>query len=182
MAGKKKTNYISYELKKLDTYVGQLLDFLDKNPPNLAVDRLERIVTARGESIKVIASIEQQVKTFNDIMEKLPKLLEDLNRLRKEVDTDKKEIEVRGGQDRPGFMEDDDDIEEQDEKPKRKSNKSNISSNAFDDDSFHDNEEDQLEIVQEEDESEDEPIEQKQLPAPEDEEDPGDDSWLEERD
>lgn len=187
MAGKKKSNYISYELKKLDSYVEQLQEFLDNNPPNLAVDRVERIVTNRGESIKVIASKEAQVKCFMDQLEKLPRLLEDLNRLRKEVDSDKKEVELRGGADRPGFMDDDDEEEEeQEEKSKKKNtrvNKKEDTTSAFDDDAFFE-EEESTEESQEEVEEEDE-IEQprlKQLPPPDDEdEDDGDDSWLDER-
>jgi len=169
MAGKKKTNYISYELEKLDTYMEQLQDFLDKNPPNLATDRIERISTPRGgESIRVIASMEDQVKAFMGVLEKLPKVLEDMNRLRKEVDSDKKEIELRGGADRPGFMDDEDEDEEEEEKPKTKKKNSkkqeskDVEETAFDDDSFF-----------EEDGG------QKLLPPP-DEEDEGDDEWQEE--
>lgn len=152
----KKTNYIIYELKKLDDYVRQLQDFLDKNPPNLAVDRTEVIATrGGGTSIKVIASIEDQVKLFIHALEKLPKALEDLNRLRKEVDSDKKELELRGGADRPGFMDEEDSSDEEpdeEEKPKPKRKASSKSSknsfkdsqpNAFDDDSFFEDEKDQ---------------------------------------
>ena len=176
MAGKKKTNYISYELKKLDEYIEQLQSFLDKNPPNLATDRLERIISARGESIKVIASIETQVNCFMDKLEKLPRLLEDVNRLRKEVDQNKKEIELRGGANRPGFMDDEDDEEEDDDpkpKKKNKSEKKEPTSSVFDDETF----------FEEEDETTpEEPTEPlKQLPAPDEEEDPGDDEWLTDR-
>lgn len=136
MPAKKKTNYISYDLKKLDLYWDQLRDFMDKNPPNLATDRLEKIQTANGFSYKVIATIEQQVKLFMDNLQKMPALLEDINRLRKEVDTDKKEVELRGGADRPGFMDDD---EDDDEPIQKKSNKKQTPTNAFDDDEFYEN-------------------------------------------
>lgn len=144
MAGKKKTNFISYELKKLDTYMEQLQDYLDNNPPNLATDRIERISTPRGgESIRVIASKEDQVKAFMGVLEKLPKVLEDINRLRKEVDTDKKETELRGGAEMPGFMmsgDDSDNDDEPKEKPKKKSTnkkgEDDDDSEKFDDDSF----------------------------------------------
>jgi hypothetical protein len=178
MAAKKKSNYISYELKKLDLYMGQLQDFLDKNPPNLAVDRIERIVTARGEAIKVIASIEDQVKMFLLALEKLPKVLEDLNRLRKEVENGKQEIEMRGDQSRPGFMdddEDDEDLEENDPKPKKnvkKSKKEDSNTSAFDDDDFFEG-----------DETAEETPPQLELPPSsiEGDDDEGDDNWLADR-
>lgn len=155
-------------------YLEQLQDFLDKNPPNLAVDRTETYSTGRGEAIKIIASIEDQVKMFLLAMEKLPKILEDLNRLRKEADKGDAEVELRGGADRPGFMDDDDEEEEEEKpKPKKKTNsqKKDESPTSFDDDSFF------------EQEPEDKPPftgEQLQLPAP-DEQDEGDDDWLNER-
>jgi len=163
MPAKKKTNYITYELKKLDLYIGQLQDFLDKNPPNLAVDRIERIVTQRGESIRVIASIEQQVKAFTDIVKEMPRYLEDLNRLRMQVDQDKKEVQLRGGQDRPGFMNDDD--EDDDEKPKAKTKKESNKQqpSAFDDDTFYTDENTNTTM--------------KELPAP-DESEEEDTDWL----
>lgn len=178
MAGKKKTNYISYELKKLDLYISQMNDFLDKNPPNLATDRIERIVTGRGESIRVIASIETQVKCFMDNLEKLPKLLEDLNRLRKQVDDDKKEITLRGGADRPGFMDDDEDEEEEITKRKKPNKKEEIKlTTTFDDDSFHQGEVKNEELIEEEIK------EQKLLSSSEEDEDEeeSDDEWLLER-
>ena len=120
---KKKTNYISYELKKLEIYLSQLQNYLDDNPPDRLVDRLEVLQSTRGNPIiKVIASKEDQLKMFLTSLEKLPKILEDINRLRKEVDDDKKEIEVRGGQNMPGFM-DDEDEEQEEIKPKKTSNK-----------------------------------------------------------
>lgn len=115
MPPKKKTNYISYELKKLEAYLAQLTSFLDRNPPDRAVDRTVLLQTARGgEAIKVIASIEQQVNAFMKILQELPKLLSEINTLRKEVDGVTIKDEVRGDQERPGFM-DNDDIKEEDE-------------------------------------------------------------------
>lgn len=177
MAGKKKTNYISYELEKLDLYIGQLQAFLDKNPPNLATDRVEHIQTLRGgTTIKVIASIEQQVNCFMDKLEKLPRLLEDVNRLRKEVDQNKKEVELRGGADRPGFMDDEEEEEEEQEKKSKKKkpikDQKITPLTSFDDDEFY---EDGKE------EPKEEPTIQKQLPAPEEDLDEGDDEWLDER-
>lgn len=105
----KKTNFISYELKQLEEYYDQLNTYLKKNPPDLAVDRVEYIDTPRGgQTIKVIASREAQVKLFTETLEKLPKILTDINLLRKSVDG-LEEKNVRGGQDIPGFMKDDDD-------------------------------------------------------------------------
>lgn len=169
MPAKKKTNYISYELKKLEVYLEQLQAYLDKNPPDLAVDRTEVYSTARGgEGIKVIASIEDQVKMFLLALEKLPKVLEDLNRLRSAVDKGKDEIEIRGGVERPGFMDDDED-DEPEEKPKKKTQskkKDDSSASAFDDDSFF----------------EEEPSAGQPLLPPPPSNDEGDDEWLDERD
>jgi hypothetical protein len=118
MPAKKKTNYISYELKKLENYLTQLNNTLDNNPPDQAVDRIELIQTARGgQMIKVIATKEQQLKAFLDILKELPKLLSEINTLRKEVDGRTKEVEVRGDQDRPGFMDNDDVVDEKNEEP-----------------------------------------------------------------
>jgi hypothetical protein len=184
MPAKKKTNYISYELTKLETYLEQLQAFLDKNPPDLAVDRTEIYATARGgEGIKVIASIEDQVKMFLLALEKLPRVLEDINRLRKEVDGGKEEIELRGGADRPGFMDDDEDDEEEEVKPKpkkkptrKKDQEEDVEPSAFDDDSFFEEE-----GGHKDDEGDEVEEKQKLLPAPEDH-DEGDDDWMDERD
>lgn len=120
MPPKKKTNYISYELKKLENYLTQLNNTLDLNPPDRATDRIELLETARGgQMIKVIATKEQQLKAFLDILKELPKLLSEINSLRKEVDGQGKEVEVRGDQERPGFM-DNDDINDQQEEEKPK--------------------------------------------------------------
>lgn len=113
MPGRKKTNYIAYELKKLDKYIKELHAYLDANPPHLMVDRVEHATSTRGNPIiKLIASKEDQLKTFTATLEKLPKILEDVNRLRKAVDGEE-EKDVRGGHNLPGFMqvvdEDDDD-------------------------------------------------------------------------
>ena len=100
----KKTNFISYELKKLDSYIKQLQAYLDDNPPDLMVDRIELLTSTRGNTIiKVIASKEDQIKMFLTALEKLPKLLEDINRLRKTV-SGEEEKNIRGNQSIPGFM------------------------------------------------------------------------------
>jgi hypothetical protein len=117
MPPKKKTNYISYELKKLEAYLAQLHAYLDENPPDKAEDRVKYLETARGgEMIKVIASKEQQITSFMKILQELPKLLSEINTLRKEVDGITIKDEVRGDQDRPGFMDNDIKEEEEDEK------------------------------------------------------------------
>lgn len=119
MPPKKKTNYISYELAKLENYLKQLQNTLDNSPPDRAVDRIELLETARGgQMIKVIATKEQQLKAFLDILKELPKLLSEINTLRKEVDGVTIKDEVRGDQERPGFMDNDDvkDDDEEDEK------------------------------------------------------------------
>ena len=118
MPPKKKTNYISYELKKLESYLSQLNSFLDENPPDKAEDRVKYLETARGgEMIKVIASKEPQIKAFMDILKELPKLLSEMNTLRKEVDGVTIKDEVRGDQERPGFMDNNIEEDEEDEKP-----------------------------------------------------------------
>lgn len=113
MPTKKKTNYVSYELKRLDTYLSQLTSYLDAHPPDKMVDRIEWIQTPRGGEIpKVISSIETQLKVFMSTLQQLPKLLSDINELRKQVEGQAKEIEIRGEQEMPGFMSSDDDQED----------------------------------------------------------------------
>ncbi len=102
---KKTTNYISYEIVRLEKYVSQLNGYLDSNPPDQLTDRIEILQSTRGNPIiKVIASKEQQLKAFSDILQKLPKLLEDLNSLRKTVNDETPDVAVRGNQSKPGFM------------------------------------------------------------------------------
>jgi hypothetical protein len=103
MPGKKKTNFISYELDRLDKYVKQLNSFLDKNPPDRVQDRLEVIDGPRGPIVKIISKKEEQIKLFMEMLQKLPAVLEDVNRLRKGVDGEEV-TEVRGGHGLPGFM------------------------------------------------------------------------------
>lgn len=103
----KKTNYISYEIKKLEGYIKQLENYLDKYPADSIEDRLDVRYSANGNPIvKVIASMESQIKTFRDNLEKLPKLLEDLNRLRKLADTGDAEVvdKARGDKELPGLF------------------------------------------------------------------------------
>ena len=104
MPSKKKTNYISYEIKKLEKYFKQLEKYMDDNPPDSADDRIEHIETARGTAIKVICKKEEQIKLFKETLKELPALLENLNKLRMTVDGETEEDEVRGGHDMPGFM------------------------------------------------------------------------------
>jgi hypothetical protein len=169
VAGKKKTNFIILELKRLDIWYKQIESYMEKNPPDEAKDRLKEIFGREGDVVRyqVIASIEDQVKLFMANLEKLPKVLTDINTLRAIVEKGKEDVEVRGGMERPGFMDVDDD-EEEDIKPKRKTNKSKKEDNdepsAFDDDSFY------VDPSIEEDPTAD-------VESPEDD-DPGDDSWL----
>jgi hypothetical protein len=150
MAPKKKTNFISYELERLDKYLRQLTGYLDSNPPDSVVDRIEVVETARGGSvIKVIATKEDQIKLFTATMEKLPKILADVNALRKEVDGAKKDVDIRGNQEQPGFMAEGNDDEEEDDEddkpigtkllPLSTKQKISIEDNpdAFDDDTFY---------------------------------------------
>lgn len=100
-----KTNFINLELKRLEKYVQQLMSYLDKNSPDNAEDRIHTEISTRGNPIvKVISTKEQQVKAFSDVLEKLPKKLEELNRLRLIADTGEDIKENRGDLDRPGFM------------------------------------------------------------------------------
>lgn len=157
---KKKTNFISYELQRLDAYMSQLTSYLDSNPPNGVQDRIERIPTERGFIIKVIATKESQIKLFMDTLERLPKVLNDINDLRKQVEGIKVDDEIRGEQSQPGFMrakqetEEDDDIiipdNDDDDEPDfdgprkqlppstnvPKSNFREVDDEEFDDDSF----------------------------------------------
>lgn len=161
MATKKKTNFISYELKRLDAYMAQLNSYLDDNPPNTVQDRIEIVQTQRGSIIKVIATKEDQIKLFLTTLEKLPKVLSDINDLRKQVEGIKLEEDIRGQQVQPGFMssKDDEEIEEAEEvddndepdfdSPRKalpaspnkpKSNMKDISGDEFDDESYFNDE------------------------------------------
>lgn len=103
----KKTNYISYEIKKLEGYIQQLQSYLDKNPADDIEVQLDVRYSTNGNPIvKVIASKESQLKAFRDTLEKLPKLLEDLNRLRKIADTGDAEVvdKARGDKELPGLF------------------------------------------------------------------------------
>lgn len=105
----KKTNYISYELKKFEKYFKQITGYLDANPPDKMVDRVEYIDLPRGgTAIKVIASKETQIKCWTDRFKELPPILEALNRLRKAADGEDEDKKVRGDQSLPGFMQIDD--------------------------------------------------------------------------
>lgn len=106
---KKKVNYISYELKKLQAYIDQLQSFMDSNPPDSLQDRLDVRYSTQGNPIvKVIASKESQLKTFRDTLEKLPALYESLNNLKRLANSDPEEDEVvetaRGGIGLPGIF------------------------------------------------------------------------------
>jgi hypothetical protein len=102
---KNKNNYVSYELERLEKYVQQLQNFLDKNPPDLMEDRIQYLTSTQGNPIvKVISTKEQQLKSFTETLQKVPKLLEDLNHLRKVVEAEEEEKEVRGDSEIPGFM------------------------------------------------------------------------------
>lgn len=104
MPAKKKTNYIAYEIKKLEKYFKQLEKYLDDNPPDAAVDRIEMMESTRGNPImKVIQTKENQIKLFKETLKELPGILEQLNKLRMMVDGEQ-EDEVRGGSSVPGFM------------------------------------------------------------------------------
>jgi hypothetical protein len=105
MPGKKKTNFIAHELERLDKYVKQLQKYLDDNPPHKLQDRVEYIDLPRGgQTVKVIASKETQLSKFMDVLKQMPSLLEDINKLKKSVDGEEDEQEIRGGQSLPGFM------------------------------------------------------------------------------
>jgi len=104
MPAKKKTNYIAYEIKKLEKYFKQLEKYLDDNPPDAAEDRIEMLESTRGNPIlKVIQTKENQIKLFKEALKELPGILENLNKLRMTVDGEQ-EDEVRGGSSVPGFM------------------------------------------------------------------------------
>lgn len=101
----KKTNYIAYELKKLEKYFKQLQEYLNNNPPDKAEDRIEMMESTRGNPIiKVIQTKENQIKLFKETLKEMPGILEGINRLRKAVDGEEEDKEVRGGHGVPGFM------------------------------------------------------------------------------
>jgi hypothetical protein len=107
MATKKKTNYIVYELEKLENYVKQLQEYLDNIDLYGLEDRLDVRYSQNGNPIvKVIASKEAQVKSYRENLEKLPALYDTLLRLRKLADTgDEERVEkARGDKDLPGIF------------------------------------------------------------------------------
>lgn len=107
MATKKKTNYISYEIKKLEKYYKQLETYLDDHPADKIDDRLDVRYSTNGNPIvKTIASRESQLSAFFNTLQKLPSLLESINNLRKLVDGDGKEVvdKARGDKELPGLF------------------------------------------------------------------------------
>jgi hypothetical protein len=107
MATKKKTNYIVFELKKIENYIKQLQDYLDSIDLYNLQDRLDVRYSANDNPIvKVVASKEAQVKSYRENLEKLPALYETLNRLRKMADTGEEEVvdKARGNKDLPGLF------------------------------------------------------------------------------
>lgn len=107
MATKKKTNYIVYELKRLQKYIDQLQTYLDDVDLYQLEDRLDVRYSTQGNPIvKVIASKEAQVKSYRENIEKLPALYETLNRLKKLADTGEEEVvdKARGDKDLPGLF------------------------------------------------------------------------------
>ena len=107
MAGKKKTNFIIYELEKLENYVKQLQEYLDNIDLYGLEDRLDVRYSQNGNPIvKVIASKEAQVKSYRENLEKLPALYETINRLRQLADTggEEKVEKARGDKELPGIF------------------------------------------------------------------------------
>lgn len=107
MAGKKKTNYIVYELERLKKYIDQLQEYLDSIDLYGLQDRLDVRYSQNGNPIvKVIASKEAQVKSYRENLEKLPALYETLNRLQAMADTggEEKVEKARGDKDLPGIF------------------------------------------------------------------------------
>ena len=110
----KKTNYIQLEIDTFERHIRELQEYLDDNSPATIEDRTETI-PGKGDSpgtIKIISKKEDQIKSFRDNLKEIPALLSALNALRKEVDGAKEDVSVRGGQETPGFMEDDDEDDE----------------------------------------------------------------------
>lgn len=102
---KKKTNYISYELRKLEKYCKQVQAYLDKKSPEEMTHDLDiRYSQAGNPIVKTIASRESQIKCWMDRLKELPALLAEINILRKAVNEEVKEKELRGNQQIPGFM------------------------------------------------------------------------------
>lgn len=107
MATKKKTNYIVYELEKLENYIKQLQEYLDNIDLYGLEDRLDVRYSQNGNPIvKVIASKEAQVKSYRENLEKLPALYETLNRLRQLADSGgvEKVEKARGDKELPGIF------------------------------------------------------------------------------
>lgn len=104
---KKKTNYIVYELEKVENYIKQLQEYLDSIDLYDLEDRLDVRHSTNGNPIvKVIASKEAQVKSYRENLEKLPPLYETLNRLRQLADSGgvEKVEKARGDKELPGIF------------------------------------------------------------------------------
>jgi hypothetical protein len=107
MAGKKKTNYIVFELDRLQKYIDQLQTYLDSVDLYALEDRLDVRYSQNGNPIvKVIASKESQVKSYRENIEKLPALYETLNKLKSMADTggEEKIEKARGNIELPGIF------------------------------------------------------------------------------
>lgn len=107
----KKTNYVSYSINKLEGYIKKLEDHLDRHPINTKPEVEDRIDVQYNQRTgspvaKVVATIESQVTNYYNILEKLPKLLEALNNLKKLVEASGDELteDVRGGKELPGLF------------------------------------------------------------------------------
>lgn len=100
----KQTSHIHFELEWLEKKVQSLRDFLDAHPLEDIEDRYETFPSPKGMVVKVMATVEQQVKAYQSVLKDLPDLLQKLDDLRRRhAET---EIATRGKSVMPGLMKD----------------------------------------------------------------------------
>lgn len=99
----KKEIYIEAELEWANTRLEEWRDYIDANPFDKIIDRVEWKPTAKGGLIPmVIASKEAQIKCIRDTLKEYLLLLKSVNEMR-EAEEKKQEF-ARGGQDIPYRM------------------------------------------------------------------------------
>lgn len=111
MSKTKKKSNIAFELAKLQSYVDSLQKYLDQNGPDHIQQNGDREITKYNSQtgqpvIKIVASKETQLKAYRDTLQNLPKLYDDLYRLRLLAENEGLEVtqKARGDKDIPGLF------------------------------------------------------------------------------
>lgn len=94
MAGKKKTNYIDAELDWAEIKLQEWQTYINDNPIDTLLDRIEWKKGKYGKIPQVIATIEAQGKYIQEMIKNYLSLLNEVKKMRM-IDEDKKK-EARG--------------------------------------------------------------------------------------